>query len=63
MRKDDYTVYECRLCNKEIILLTYEKSPHDRLSCPYCGQETLRVTGTFDKLKECMEEKKAVEVI
>lgn len=54
-----YTVYKCRTCNKEFILLTedVDSMPKDRyLSCPYCNSKRLSKGKSTNDLNECMKE-------
>lgn len=57
----EYIVYKCRICNKIFILLADEtkhnESKGNYLSCPFKGHEDIVVTGAYENLKECMQER------
>lgn len=57
-----YTIFKCKSCNKEIILLTEEvmdsQFKRQYISCSHCGSKKLRKEKATDNLKECMKERK-----
>lgn len=57
----EYIVYKCKICKSTFILLAHEaKHNEDRgnyLSCPFKGHRDIIVTGAYDDLKECMQER------
>lgn len=57
----EYIVYKCKICKSTFILLADEaKHNEDKgnyLSCPFRGHRDIVVTGAYDDLKECMQER------
>lgn len=53
-----YTVFKCKRCGKEMILITGEvsstKAYGNYISCSHCGCKKLIKTKETDSFKECM---------
>lgn len=56
-----YTSFECKMCEKEFVLLTEELDSELKkgryIACPYCCSRRLKKEKTTDNLKECMAER------
>lgn len=58
----EYIVYKCKICNKHTILLGEEVNHSENeskyITCGHDGRhKRLIVTGAYDSLKECMNER------
>lgn len=53
-----YTMYICKRCGKEVILITGEMKSTQKygnyVSCPHCGSKKLIKTSETDNFKELM---------
>jgi DNA-directed RNA polymerase subunit RPC12/RpoP len=62
MNSKEYIIYKCLNCNRSFILLASEvrndNSRDKYISCPFHGKHRkIIVTGAYDSLKECMQER------
>ncbi|MDR7856321.1 hypothetical protein [Tissierella sp.] len=57
----EYITYRCKICGCSFILLAEEtKHNEDKgnyISCPFKGHKNIVVTGAYDSVKECMQER------
>lgn len=55
----EYIIYRCKICGGSFILPKNEvKLNEDKgnyLTCPFRGHKAIVVTGAYDSLKECMD--------
>ncbi|WP_312906831.1 hypothetical protein [Tissierella praeacuta] len=61
MKMKEYIVYRCKICGKSFILLSEEVKFNEKqgnyISCPFKGHKNIVVTGAYDSIKECMQER------
>lgn len=55
----DYVVYKCKVCQCVFILpiehVKINENKGNYLSCPFRGHKHIVVAGSYDSLKECMD--------
>lgn len=53
--QDNYKIYECRACKKEVILLSHQVDSNTNIACPFCASKSLKLQKATASIKECMD--------
>jgi len=55
----EYVIYRCKICGCEFILpkqyVRINDNKGNYISCPYRGHRKVSVVGSYDSIKECMD--------